>query len=55
MYIRQLELEKYVLSSSVYSLDGFVGVCGVNGNRIKGLRLKMKESQKHMEELDKHL
>lgn len=31
------------------------GVCGNNGNRIKGLRQKMKESQKHMEELDKHL
>lgn len=25
------------------------------GGRIKGLRAKMKESQKHMDELDKHL
>lgn len=43
---------------SIHSLGlGSAGACSneVLFSRIQRLRLKMKESQKHMAELDKHL
>lgn len=45
-------------SMSIHSLGlGSAGACSneVLFSRIQRLRLKMKESQKHMAELDKHL
>lgn len=60
MYIRQLEMEKYVNSLSGFGEEGKGGaalwvvltrtIC-----RIDRLRKKMKESQDYMKELDKHL
>lgn len=50
MYIRNQEKEKYAAGELVGT-----GTVANRMSRIKTLRQKMKESQKHMEELDKHL
>lgn len=48
MYIKEQEIEKYIFFHWDLYYDA-------NPGRMKRLREKLRESRKHMEELDKHL